>query len=83
MITVLFFARVRDQLGCDRLELEWPETGLTVSELTHLLRQREGRFEEVLSDSCILVAVNQDMANEEWRLQDGDEIAYFPPVSGG
>lgn len=83
MIKVLFFARVRDQVGCNELDLELPETVSDVGAFTDLIKSRGEAFTNALSDPNIMVAVNQEMAGSQTTVEDGDEIAYFPPVTGG
>ena len=83
MINVLFFARVRDQLGVSEAQLELPEGEVNVGLIRSLLQQKGEPFESVLSDSDILVAINQEMATNETTVEDGDELAFFPPVTGG
>ena len=83
MIKVLFFARVRDQVGCNELDLELPETVSDVGAFTDLIKSRGEAFANALSDPNIMVAVNQEMAGSQTTVEDGDEIAYFPPVTGG
>ena len=73
MITVLAFARYRDLLGFERLELA------PASTLGALLS--DPRLAKLPKDA--LLAVNQTFAERETALQDGDEVALLPPVSGG
>ena len=73
MITVLTFARYRDLLGFDRLELPLVPT------LEALLS--DARFAKLPKDA--LLAVNQAFADRGVVLKDGDEVALLPPVSGG
>lgn len=80
MIKVLFFANLKETLGCERLEVD----GLsTVAELRAKLGERSEQWASVLSCGSTLVAVNQAMANEQTAINDGDEVAFFPPVTGG
>jgi molybdopterin synthase sulfur carrier subunit len=52
--------------------------------LRALLRQRGGRWAEELADGKLVrAAVNQDMAHGDTCIGDGDEVAFFPPVTGG
>lgn len=83
MIKVLFFARVRDQVGCAELDMELPANVTDVAGFTEQVKARGEPFAAALSDPNVLVAVNQEMANAEMTVEDGDEIAYFPPVTGG
>lgn len=82
MINVLFFAKVRDQLGISDLQIPYDD-GIDVQHLLLLLHQRGELWQRVLTEKNILVAVNQVMSKFEQTLQDGDEVAFFPPVTGG
>ena len=81
MIQVLFFAGYRERLGCDRLELD--SNAANITELKAELAQRGDNWKTVLQDRKTLVAVNQTMTKESAALKDGDEVAFFPPVTGG
>jgi sulfur-carrier protein len=84
MLKVLFFARVRDQLGCAALELPWPECGLDLDGLQEQLCVERGEhWRAVLAQDNMVRAVNQTVVNGNRALRDGDEIAFFPPVTGG
>jgi molybdopterin synthase sulfur carrier subunit len=82
MIRVRYFASLRERLGtADETLAEWPGT---VGELRHSLAARGGAWDEVFADGQpVLVAVNQEMAGPDQAIQDGDEIGFFPPVTGG
>ena len=83
-LRIRFFARIREQLSCSELELEWGEDTATLDRLHELLRARNnGLWREVLSQDNIIRAVNQTVANGDCTLCEGDEIAFFPPVTGG
>jgi molybdopterin synthase sulfur carrier subunit len=81
MIKVLFFAQLREQLGCDQLEL--PADAKTLAELREQLCQSQPAWCEPLSRPSVLMAVNQRLAKSSHPLADGDEVAFFPPVTGG
>lgn len=85
MITILYFARFREKLGCDREQLTLPHPGKdTVQSVLDQLVARGGLWNELLnSDKRVLVAVNQEMATRDTTVTDGDELAIFPPVTGG
>jgi molybdopterin synthase sulfur carrier subunit len=84
MLKVLFFARVREQLGCAALELQWPEHGLDLDGLQEqLCRERGERWRAVLAQDNMVRAVNQTVVSGNRALHNGDEIAFFPPVTGG
>jgi molybdopterin synthase sulfur carrier subunit len=84
MIKVLYFAALREQLRCTSEQLDL-DPGLTdVAALTARLCQRGGVWEEALGGGqSLLAAVNAEVAGPQTRLSDGDEVAYFPPVTGG
>ncbi|MFY0665225.1 MAG: molybdopterin converting factor subunit 1 [Natronospirillum sp.] len=78
-VQVLFFARLREALPA--AELEWPWQAGTVAELKQQLIA-QGDSWQPLNDE-LLVAVNQEMARLNTPVQPGDEVAFFPPVTGG
>ena len=83
-ITVRFFAGVREQLGREAEELEIPADVSTVAGLRAHLRARGGAWAETLADSKrITAAVNLDMVKPSAPIKAGDEVAFFPPVTGG
>ncbi len=79
-VRVLYFAILKDVFGCEREELELP-AGTTVSELLGVLQGRGDSVGKVWGS--IAVAVNQEYAVAGVVLNDGDEVALLPPVSGG
>jgi len=80
MIKLLYFARLRESLGCAEEVLD--STPQTVADLLSLLSLRGEPWQDVLAGQ-VLVAVNQEMAKPEDALNDGDEVGLFPPVTGG
>ena len=84
MVTVLYFARLREALGQAREELALPESVMDLSGLRELLVSRGGSWAKELNGGrAIRVAVNQEIAAGDTPVKDGDEIAFFPPVTGG
>lgn len=79
-VRVLYFATLRDRAGVREEALSIPNE-CTVADLKHTLSQRHGDLGPALESA--LVSVNREFALPEERLSDGDEIAIFPPVSGG
>ena len=84
MVTVLFFAALRESLGTSREMVAIGGTNTTVAALVDSLRQRDGAWSEAFAPGkSWRVAVNQRMASLSTPLQAGDEVAFFPPVTGG
>ena len=84
MLRVLFFARIREQLDCASLEVEWEEGVASLDALqAQLAAQRGQLWADVLGQDNIIRAVNQDVVSANCALADGDEVAFFPPVTGG
>ena len=84
MVTLLYFASLRERVGCSREELALPSGNATVSSLVDSLRSRDARWTEAFAPGRTWrVAVNQRMADLATPLKSGDEIAFFPPVTGG
>jgi molybdopterin synthase sulfur carrier subunit len=82
MINVLFFAQIRDQLGVSELQLPSSENN-DLTTLLNNLKLRDNNWLSVLSKGSLMVAVNQTMRSDNVPLCSGDEVAFFPPVTGG
>lgn len=81
-VKVLYFAGLREQLGTSGEDLEASPT--TVAGLRAMLMARGGAWQSALAQGKALrVAVNQEMAQPTTSIKPGDEIAFFPPVTGG
>jgi molybdopterin synthase sulfur carrier subunit len=78
-ITVKFFARYREALGVDAVNVEG--NFATVDDVRVLLAQRDGA--EVLREQNLMCARNEDLCQLDERVSDGDEVAFFPTVTGG
>jgi molybdopterin synthase sulfur carrier subunit len=83
-IKVLFFAGLREQLGSAGEEIEVPAGVSTVAGLRSHLQARGGPYEKAFAEKALVrMAVNQDMVPPTTRIKSGDEVAFFPPVTGG
>ena len=83
-MTLLYFAWVRERIGRDSEEIALPANVETVAALLDWLRSRGDGYAQALEDlSVIRVAVNQEFAAPDHAVADGDEVALFPPVTGG
>ena len=81
---LLFFAWLRDKAGVSEEEITPPASVTDVASLLAWLRGRGGGYAEALSDpSLVRVAVNQEYARPDHPVKAGDEVALFPPVTGG
>ena len=84
MVTVLYFARLREALGRAREEIALPESVIDLASLRDALVSRGGQWAQELSPTRkVRAAVNQEMASGDTPVRDGDEVAFFPPVTGG
>lgn len=83
-IEVLYFARLREVFGREREQVDLPGDVRDVASLTAWLRSRGDAWErELAPGKPVRIAVNQDMAAADTRVGNGDEVAFFPPVTGG
>jgi sulfur-carrier protein len=83
-VKLLYFAWLRARIGRAEEEFELPSEVADVAGLLDWLQSRGGGYAEALRDpSIVRVAVNQDYVGREHPLQEGDEVAIFPPVTGG
>ncbi|MEW8426699.1 MAG: molybdopterin converting factor subunit 1 [Candidatus Thiodiazotropha sp.] len=83
MIQVLFFARFREELGVESEQIEMSDPSCT-GDLLHLLRGRGEAWARLFAeDQRVMMAVNQELADKNTPLKAGDEVAFFPPVTGG
>ena len=74
-ITVRFFASLRDRVGLESVEIERDDLDCVQDVWKALVKQEP--------DARVLAAVNARHAALDAKIQDGDEIAFFPPVTGG
>jgi molybdopterin synthase sulfur carrier subunit len=84
MIDVLYFARLRERLGIAREQIEPPPGVATAADLIIFLRARGGSWADAFGEGeRLMIAVNQELARPRTPVRDGDEVALFPPVTGG
>jgi molybdopterin synthase sulfur carrier subunit len=83
MIKILYFANIKEILSLAQEELALDENVSTVKQVLELLVARGERWRQALDGQNVLVAINQEMADIHAVVSDGDEVAFFPPVTGG
>lgn len=84
MVKLLYLARLRESLGVSTEEVALPEGVHNVHGLRQWLCGRGELWTgELSSGHRIRVAVNHALAEEKTVIADGDEVAFFPPVTGG
>ncbi|MXP67520.1 molybdopterin synthase sulfur carrier subunit [Pantoea sp. Aalb] len=81
MIKILFFAQVRELIGISSLEVE--STYENIIALRDELAKKNIRWELALESNKLLTAVNHILVPMSHPLKSGDEVAFFPPVTGG
>jgi molybdopterin synthase sulfur carrier subunit len=83
-IQLLYFARLREVFGIGQERLQLAADAATLADLLDVLRARGGVWtEELATGRAWRVAVNQDIVGVDATLRDNDEVALFPPVTGG
>ena len=89
-VSVVFFAALREKLESEgltldlSLQLSKSNSGtLTVQHVLAQLIEKNPHWQSALNNTSLLIAVNHDMVDESADVNDGDEVAFFPPVTGG
>ena len=81
MLKVLFFAQTRELVGVDQVQID--ADFATAEQLRQHLAEKGDKWALALEKGKLLVAVNQTLVPLESAVKSGDEIAFFPPVTGG
>lgn len=82
MIKILFFGALRERLQCASLTVAAAELP-SVDALLQQLKTHSAVFQQAFSDNNLLCAVNQQLCDSTMPVKAGDEVAFFPPVTGG
>ncbi len=81
---IIYFAWLREKVGVPEEELTPPEGVTTVRALVEWLKERSPGHAEAFADGTLVkAAVNQEHVDLDHPVAAGDEIAFFPPVTGG
>ncbi len=83
MLKILYFASLRETLGVGSESIDCPAGVRTVGDLLKCLAERGGEWGKLTTLTHVRYAVNQEMARLNSPVQAGDEVAFFPPVTGG
>lgn len=81
MNKIYFFAQIRELLGIESLELMVEQ--MSIAQLLDQLSLRGDKWAFALKEKTVLCAVNHALVDYQHIIQHGDEIAFFPPVTGG
>ena len=83
-VKVLFFANLRELLGCSAIDIE-VEANSSIYDLCEKIKDNGKQWHSIFSDvkANVKIAVNQEITDLEHQLENGDEVAFFPPVTGG
>ena len=80
-ITILLFATLKELAGTNRLTLQFDQTEMNVSSVRHELTEKYPQMQANVT--AAIASVNREYASNDALVHDGDEVAFFPPVSGG
>ncbi len=81
---LLYFASVRQKIGIPGEEITLPAGIVDAAGLLNWLKGRGGAYAEALADRThVRIAINQNHADAGMSVTDDDEVAFFPPVTGG
>ncbi len=80
---IIYFAALRREIGIGEESLAPPDSIATVAQLLNWLKDRSPAHAKALSAPRLMAAINQDYAGLDSAISAGDEVAFFPPVTGG
>ena len=84
MLKIIYFASLKEKIGRPDEQVELPEAVANLADLiSHLSHLHGAAWTDAINGTPVLTAVNHEMCERSASIQDGDEIAFFPPVTGG
>jgi molybdopterin synthase sulfur carrier subunit len=82
-VKIVFFASLREKLGVNSVDLQISDSSSVSTLISQLADQHSAEWLAILTAVNIRIAVNQNIISEDIGVIDGDEVAFFPPVTGG
>jgi sulfur-carrier protein len=82
MITVKFFASLKAIAEKDEEHIE-VQSPISMDQLSDIISKTSPKMGDIIRDNKIMISVNQEMADADTVIHDGDEVAFLPPFSGG
>ena len=82
MITVKFFASLKDIAEKEEEQIE-VQNSISMDQLSDIISKTSPKMADIIRDNKIMISVNQEMADADTVIHDGDEVAFLPPFSGG
>lgn len=83
MLKIVFFAALKEKLNSEGLTLDLEKDECKVGDLKQKICDLHPEWSDALIDNSVLCAVNHTMVNDSFDIKSGDEVAFFPPVTGG
>ena len=82
MITVKFFASLKTiaEKEEDSIKIE---NSISMDQLSEIISKTSPKMGNIIRDKKVMISVNQEMADSDTIIHDGDEVAFLPPFSGG
>ena len=81
---IKYFSWVKDQIGEESENIKITEEIITVNDLINFLKKKNDKYAKTFDDfSVIRCAVNMEVTDLNHKISDNDEIAFFPPMTGG
>lgn len=81
MINIRYFAKYREYMGAGEEQVD--VDSILLSEFLTLIRDKSDNLLKIIEDPRCVVAVNREVVRGDIQLKSGDEVAFFPPVTGG